>query len=327
MDRDDERLRLGRRVYGADHDDPDPGPRPDRAYAELVGGPLDGLLLDIDGWPTEDVDDGVALSTELSRWPGGRALYDPRPGEPRGPGPASSAASTTPATPPDRRAPGRSCRSARAFQFSSSGWCGCTMLAAAAGWTAGGRVGVSRLGEPDCRRVLPGDVSWLLEVQYLEQRVLPALARAAMVAGDRFDEDAFVLPGETYLAVADILGRLAEELLPGAGAEDGLVLLFLRSWELDYLWQVLTVLRRAQAGDPDAAEVRELLHDVGFGLDRSVEQMAGDLQRLVAVLTLDIPAVRTLADAILTRSMPVGLGVAPPDQAAVHEATAEVRAV
>ena len=31
----------------------------------------------------EEVDDGVALSTELSRWPGGRALYDPRPGEPR----------------------------------------------------------------------------------------------------------------------------------------------------------------------------------------------------------------------------------------------------
>jgi hypothetical protein len=32
-----------RRVYGADHDDP--GPRPGRDYAELVGGPLDGLLL------------------------------------------------------------------------------------------------------------------------------------------------------------------------------------------------------------------------------------------------------------------------------------------
>ncbi|MEU6158455.1 hypothetical protein [Streptomyces sp. NPDC047130] len=74
---------LRRRVYGADHD---PGPRPGRSYAELVGGPLDGLLPDIDGWPTEGIDDGVALSTELTRWPGGRALYDPRPGEPRGPG-------------------------------------------------------------------------------------------------------------------------------------------------------------------------------------------------------------------------------------------------
>lgn len=55
--------------------------------AELVGGPLDGLLLDIHGGRAEEVDGGVALSTELSRWPGGRALYDLRPGEPRTPGP------------------------------------------------------------------------------------------------------------------------------------------------------------------------------------------------------------------------------------------------
>ncbi|MEU9413075.1 hypothetical protein AB0E08_46290 [Streptomyces sp. NPDC048281] len=82
----DEQLLTGR-VYGADHDDPDPGPRPDRSYAELVGGPLDGLLLDIHDWSAAQVDDGVALLTELSRWPGGRALYDPLPGEPRSAGP------------------------------------------------------------------------------------------------------------------------------------------------------------------------------------------------------------------------------------------------
>uniref|UniRef100_UPI003F496593 hypothetical protein n=1 Tax=Streptomyces achromogenes TaxID=67255 RepID=UPI003F496593 len=85
----DEQL-LNRRVYGADHDDPYPGPLPERTYAELVGGPLDGLLLDIRGWRAEEVDDGVALVTELSRWPGGRALYDPRPGEMRSPGPGVS---------------------------------------------------------------------------------------------------------------------------------------------------------------------------------------------------------------------------------------------
>ncbi|SEE24953.1 hypothetical protein [Streptomyces sp. TLI_105] len=73
----DEQLLRGR-VYGRDHDDPDPGPRPDRTYAELVGGPLDGLLLDIHGCRTKEVDDGVALTTELGRWLGGRALYDPR---------------------------------------------------------------------------------------------------------------------------------------------------------------------------------------------------------------------------------------------------------
>lgn len=80
----DEQL-LNGRVYGADHGNPNPGPLPHRTYAELVGGPLD-----IHGWRTEEVDDGVAQTTELSRWPGGRALYDPRPSQPRTPGPGLS---------------------------------------------------------------------------------------------------------------------------------------------------------------------------------------------------------------------------------------------
>ncbi|MDQ1065158.1 hypothetical protein QFZ32_000597 [Streptomyces canus] len=37
-----------------------------------------------------EVDDGVALSTELGQFPGGRALYDPRSGEARTPGPGVS---------------------------------------------------------------------------------------------------------------------------------------------------------------------------------------------------------------------------------------------
>lgn len=49
----DEQL-LDGRVYGAVHDDPHHGPLPHRTYAELVGGPLDGLLLDIHGWRAEE---------------------------------------------------------------------------------------------------------------------------------------------------------------------------------------------------------------------------------------------------------------------------------
>jgi hypothetical protein len=80
MDSDDEQLLRGR-IYGTDHDHP--GPKPGRSYAELVGGPLDGLLLDITGWRPEEIDDGVSLLTELGQFgPGGRALYDPRPGDP-----------------------------------------------------------------------------------------------------------------------------------------------------------------------------------------------------------------------------------------------------
>jgi hypothetical protein len=80
MDRDDKQL-LRRRVYGADYDHP--GPRPDRRYAELFGGPLDGLLLDITGWTQDEVDTGGSRQTELGQFgPDGRALCDPRPADP-----------------------------------------------------------------------------------------------------------------------------------------------------------------------------------------------------------------------------------------------------
>jgi hypothetical protein len=79
MDPDDEQP-LRSRVYGADHDHP--GPLPSRDYAELVGGPLDGLLLDITGRTAHEIQTGVALMTERGQFdPGGRALCDARPGE------------------------------------------------------------------------------------------------------------------------------------------------------------------------------------------------------------------------------------------------------
>lgn len=65
------------RVYGADHENP--APRPGRVYAELVGGPLDGLLLDVTGRAEGDLRGGVVLPTELGRHgAGGAALYAPR---------------------------------------------------------------------------------------------------------------------------------------------------------------------------------------------------------------------------------------------------------
>jgi hypothetical protein len=40
-------------------------------------------LLDVTGWARDEIDTGVSLRTELGQFgPGGRALYDPRPGDP-----------------------------------------------------------------------------------------------------------------------------------------------------------------------------------------------------------------------------------------------------
>ncbi|SER61736.1 hypothetical protein [Streptomyces qinglanensis] len=66
--------------YGSDHDDPHPYARPGHEYRELVGGPLDGLLLDVTGQSEAELAEGAALITEIGAFgPGGRTLYSPRP--------------------------------------------------------------------------------------------------------------------------------------------------------------------------------------------------------------------------------------------------------
>ncbi|MFF1271008.1 hypothetical protein ACFVZE_34820 [Streptomyces anulatus] len=71
-----------RRIYGADHDDPDPyTTTPGHVYVELVGGPLDGQLLDVTALTTDERADGALLIAPRSAYgPGGRADYEPRPG-------------------------------------------------------------------------------------------------------------------------------------------------------------------------------------------------------------------------------------------------------
>ncbi|MFJ5547615.1 hypothetical protein [Streptomyces sp. NPDC093225] len=58
----------------------DPACGPGREWVELVGGPLDGLVLDVAGWPAAERAAGTLLMTEVDD-PGGRAAYEARPGD------------------------------------------------------------------------------------------------------------------------------------------------------------------------------------------------------------------------------------------------------
>ena len=62
-------------VYGFEHDASDLGPRPWQTNAALVGGPPDGLLLDITGRGPEQADVGAALPSRG----GGQAAAPVRP--------------------------------------------------------------------------------------------------------------------------------------------------------------------------------------------------------------------------------------------------------
>ncbi|WP_435818816.1 hypothetical protein [Kitasatospora cineracea] len=57
--------------------------QPGNACRELAGGPLDGQLLDGTGWSGDELECGAALITNLGHYGGGgRAHYEPRPGDP-----------------------------------------------------------------------------------------------------------------------------------------------------------------------------------------------------------------------------------------------------
>ncbi|MFD7498412.1 hypothetical protein ACFV8T_39935 [Streptomyces sp. NPDC059832] len=81
------------------------------------------------------------------------------------------------------------------------------------------------------------------------------------------------------------------------------------AWELDHLRDVLQALRRAQAGEPGTSDLSDLIQGLQEGpLRCTVDQCFADLQRVVAVLALGGPAVRTVATA-LALGLPHGLAV------------------
>ncbi|MFE7112898.1 hypothetical protein ACFU98_43490 [Streptomyces sp. NPDC057575] len=161
---------------------------------------------------------------------------------------------------------------------------------------------------PDHPRVLPGIPSWLHDVHVLDTMVLPQLADAVE---DETEEGSGTsgLTDAPYRAAADAINNLATALppapasSPATGPEDTTDTVFLRAmpaWETKALWQVLSALKQAQDGEPDAAGPCELIREVGEDCHppQSATDIVGRLGRVLAVLLLDIPAVRTLATAL-----------------------------
>ncbi|MEV0750188.1 hypothetical protein AB0I75_34140 [Streptomyces sp. NPDC050273] len=63
------------RVYGTEHDAPATGPQPGHTYRELVGGPLDGQLIEVTGWTEDEITTGAQLITPHSAYGPGGWLY------------------------------------------------------------------------------------------------------------------------------------------------------------------------------------------------------------------------------------------------------------
>lgn len=133
--------------------------------------------------------------------------------------------------------------------------------------------------------VLPGDPVCLDDAGYV-QEVLDCLAAAAAVAHDYGDPEKYVLAHLPFQVAADTLGRIRCDMPP---ARRGAVfLLALPAFELEALWEVLGVLRRARDADGDAAEVLDLARDYVmrcFLPPRGIDEVVADLERILAVLS------------------------------------------
>ncbi|MFI5774815.1 hypothetical protein ACIA74_41495 [Streptomyces sp. NPDC051658] len=161
---------------------------------------------------------------------------------------------------------------------------------------------------PDHPCVLPGITSWLRDVHVLDTMVLPQLADA--VEDETETGCSAGLPDAPYRAAADAFSNLATALPqpPASPSAAGLGVtpdeVFLRAvpvWETEALWQVHIALKQAQDGEPDAAGLGDLLQEVGEDCHppQAAADIVGRLNRVLAVLLLDIPAVRTLATALV----------------------------
>lgn len=153
---------------------------------------------------------------------------------------------------------------------------------------------------PDLAWVLPGRPEWIRDVAYLSEQVLEILACAAEANTAYRGDNRYLLPADTYLTGAATIAMLAEAV-PEDGDTGQVVLCPLPAWKLDKLWDVLLVLGRTVAGDPDTDVVRDLLEDLvadEVAPAGTVEQVADDLERILAVLMLDLPAIKVVATAV-----------------------------
>ncbi|MYR90612.1 hypothetical protein GTY41_38285 [Streptomyces sp. SID685] len=153
--------------------------------------------------------------------------------------------------------------------------------------------------------IIPRDSAWVEETGWIKG-VLESVAAAAYTAQTHTgDADQYVLPPLTYQVAADTLhdiyARISDE-----PARDGtsVLLLVVQGHELEALWSVLAVLRRARDGDGDAEELSRLVTDYVRESSRAFTDVISTLERVLTMLTLDIPAVRELATALLVKQGP-----------------------
>lgn len=157
---------------------------------------------------------------------------------------------------------------------------------------------------PDHSCVLPADPSWIRPVRKVGE-LIDLLGSAAAVRerdaahGERLaDAEDYILPSITYQAVAELIVDIDDAVLDPDAGEKQVYLVALPDFKVEALWAVLVVLKRARDQDPDAEKIAEMVTDYSEGCFEQAQRDWGfvaDLERVLAVLTVETSAVRHVA--------------------------------
>ncbi|MFH9959044.1 hypothetical protein ACH4OX_33175 [Streptomyces roseolus] len=147
----------------------------------------------------------------------------------------------------------------------------------------------------DQPRLLPTNPAWAHDTEHL-RLLLELVARAAEVRPERF----LPLHPTAYDAASALLARCAQAS-PGTTDVGRERVLPVPVFQLNALRSVRAELAHARDGEPAAEHLREFLTSYGEPFDQTPASLLATLDRVLAVLDLDLPAVYTVTLALLAR--------------------------
>jgi hypothetical protein len=130
-------------------------------------------------------------------------------------------------------------------------------------------------------------------------------------AARTLDDTRYVLPTLTWQIAAETVGDCAST----DHRPENLRILVLPAYALDAVWACRSALADAAGGDPDAADLADVLALYLYSVhDADLPGLIKALDRVLAVFTLDLPAARTL----VTR-LALNTGLSPAALAALDD--------
>jgi hypothetical protein len=161
--------------------------------------------------------------------------------------------------------------------------------------------------------LLPSSFAWSADAHLVGE----ALGTVGSAAARPLDDTRYVLPTLTWQIAAETVGDCATT----DHRPENLRLLVLPAYALDAVWACRNALAGTATGDPDSEALADVLSLYLYSVhDADLPGLIAALDRVLAVLTLDLPAARTLVSRLALNT-----GLSPDTRTALDDVLAAWR--